>query len=463
MRRGLWIGTWIVVTLAPARAFGQGPGSAPPPVAPATIGTAEPAPAPGGRRVMTLSAIERSAAEQQPQMLVARSNTEVAEAQADQVRSPLLPQVTGTASYTRKTGNFVPSPGVAGVGGAPGGSLFSTSYDVFNFGVTGTQLLYDFGQTYKKFKAADLTVDSLRATEQATKLTLLVNARMAYFAARASKELVKVAQETVEDQNKHLAQVQGAVQVGTQPPIALAQQKAACANARVQLIQSENNYETAKAQLNQAAGITGGTDYDVGDEELATVDGEDQPLDTLVSKAVANRPELLTYARQREAQEATLSSARGGYGPSLSANASVTDAGLNLTNLVPNWAAGVVLTWPIYQGGLTGAQVRQAEAGLQNIEAQRALEVLQVQLQVDTARLAVKAAKATIGSAQDALDSSREQLRLAEQRFATGVGNIIELNDAQVTYTTAAAQVVQARFGLASARAQLLAALGRTG
>ncbi len=85
-----------------------------------------------------------------------------------------------------------------------------------------------------------------------------------------------------------------------------------------------------------------------------------------------------------------------------------------------------------------------------------------MRLQVDTARLTVKAAKATIGASQDALDSSREQLRLAEQRFSTGVGNIIELNDAQVAYTTAAAQVVQARFALASARAQLLAALGRT-
>jgi outer membrane protein len=74
----------------------------------------------------------------------------------------------------------------------------------------------------------------------------------------------------------------------------------------------------------------------------------------------------------------------------------------------------------------------------------------------------VKAAKATIGAAEDAVSSAREQLRLAEQRYSTGVGNIIELGDAQVAYTAAAAQLVQARYGLASARAQLLAALGRT-
>jgi outer membrane protein len=107
-------------------------------------------------------------------------------------------------------------------------------------------------------------------------------------------------------------------------------------------------------------------------------------------------------------------------------------------------------------------QVHQAKAGLNSIDAQTSLEELQVRVDVDTARLAVRAAKATIGAAQDAVTSAHEQLRLAEQRYATGVGNIIELNDAQVAYTTSAAQLVQARYSLATARAQLLAALGRT-
>jgi outer membrane protein len=252
------------------------------------------------------------------------------------------------------------------------------------------------------------------------------------------------------------------VQVGTQPPIALAQQKAAVANAVVQLITAQNNYETAKAQLNQAAGIVTGTEYDVGDEIMPTVEDEDQPLETLARKGLTTRPEMLVLAKQREAQDAILGSARGGYGPNISANAGATDYGTALDQLTPNWAAGLVVTWPLFQGGLTRGAVRQAEAGLESVDAQRSLEELQVRLDVDSARLAVRAAKATIGAVDDALTSAREQLRLAEQRYATGVGNIIELNDAQVAYTSAAAQVVQARYTLSTARAQLLAAMGRT-
>jgi outer membrane protein len=421
------------------------------------IAGAEGAPA----RIVTLAEVERSSLGAQPQLLVARAATSVAEAQAEQARASLLPQVTGTASYMRETGNFAVRPGVAVPAQAAGWSL-SRSFDYWTFGLNGTQLLYDFGQTYQRYHAAQSNVDAQRLQEHTTRLTVLSTARRAYFSARAMKELVDVGRETLDDQNRHLAQVEGYVRVGTQPPIALAQQRASVATARVQLVTAENNYETAKAQLNQAAGIAGDTDFDVADDELANVEDEDQPLETLVGKALATRPEIAALVKQREAEEESLSSAKGAYGPALSAAAGATEQGSALDGLVPNWNAGLLLSWSILQGGLTRGQVHQAEAVLQSTDAQRSLEELQVRLDVDSARMAVRAAKATIGAAEDARTSAHEQLRLAEQRYATGVGSIIELTDAQVAYTSAAAQAVQARYALASARAQLLAALGRT-
>jgi outer membrane protein len=411
--------------------------------------------------VLTLSDAEHAAAEQ-PQMLAARANTSIAQAQAEQSFAPMLPQLTGTASYFRENGNFRPSTPTSGTGmGASTNTSLTNSFDFWSFGVTGNQLIYDFGQTYQKYEASKRTVDAQHVSEQTTKLQVILNVRKSYFTARATKALVDVAKETLDDQNKHLAQTQGMVTVGTQPPIALAQQKAAVANAQVGLITAQNNYETSKAQLNQAAGITIGTDYDVTDEEFPPVDGEDLPREQLVASALNARPELAVIAKQRQAQEATLSAVKGGYGPTLSATAGFSEVGLSFSSLVPNWDAGVILNWPFYQGGLTRGQVRQAEAGLQSVDAQRGVEELQIRLDVDAARLAVRAAKATIGAAEDAVTSAREQLRLAEQRFATGVGNFIELNDAQVAYSSAAAQVVQAHYSLASARAQLMAALGR--
>jgi outer membrane protein len=430
--------------------------------APATSATPDPAiRSSAPPRVLRLAEVERAAIERQPQVLVARAASHLAEAQAEQARAPLLPQVTATGSYVRRTGNFAPGA-VPGVNASTRGWTLSESFDTWNFGVNATQLIYDFGQGYQRYRAAESNTEAARIAENTTRLQVLSAVRRTYFNARAMKELVDVARQTLDDQNRHLVQVASFVQVGTQPPIALAQQRASVANAQVQLITAENNYETAKAQLNQAAGFIGGTEYDVANDDLASIDDEDQPLETLVAKALAARPEIATLTKQRSAQEETVTSAKGGYGPTLSAAAGATDQGTSLDSLVPNWNAGLILSWPFFQGGLTKGQVHQAEAGLENIDSQRGLVELQVRLDVDSARLAVRAAKATIGAANDALVSAREQLRLAEQRYATGVGNIIELTDAQVAQTSAAAQVVQAHYGLASARAQLLAALGRT-
>jgi outer membrane protein len=420
-------------------------------------------------RVLGLAEIERIALAQQPQILLAQAQTRIAEGGAEIARSPLLPQVAGIAQYTRETGNYAPRPGaVPTVTNANGMQVVTTpstsltqSYDYWNFGLTGTQLIYDFGQTWDKYRAARETEDAQSATEKATRFVVLSSVRAAYFTARSNKDLIDVARENLADQEKHLSQVEGFVQVGTQPPIALAQQKSAVATAQVQFVTAQNNYEISKAQLNQTAGVRGGTDYDLGDENVPPVPGEDERLDALLSEALKERPEMASFVKQRQADEDSIAAAKGSFGPAFSAAAGLTAAGTALTGLVPNWNAGLILSWPIFQGGLSVAEVHQAQAVLASASAMEDSEVLQIQVQVDTARLAIRGAKASLGAAEDALTNAREQLRLAEQRYSTGVGSIIELNDAQVARTSSAAQLVQARYAVASARAQLLAALGR--
>ena len=54
----------------------------------------------------------------------------------------------------------------------------------------------------------------------------------------------------------------------------------------MQLINAENNYEVAKAQLNQSMGIEAPTDYDVGNDEIGPRPGEDLPIDPLLDEAL---------------------------------------------------------------------------------------------------------------------------------------------------------------------------------
>jgi outer membrane protein len=419
---------------------------------------AQPAP-----RELSLEEALRIARERQPQLRQQQAATAAARARADQALAPLLPQVSATAAYQRQTANFALRPGSVPpqlVSSIKAGNSFDT-FNYFNFGLSASQLLWDFGQTTGRLKAARAVADAQRLTENTGLRQVEWGVRSAYFEARAAKALVRVAHEALDNQERHAGQIEAYVQVGARPEIDLAQVRTDRANARVQLINAENAHATALARLNQAMGLDGPPDYEVADEAFPHVAGEEQSADALMEEALRARPEVAALAGQVSAAEVSLAAIEGGYWPSLNLSTGLTEAGSQLDNLAWNWSLGLGLNWSLYQGGATRAQAREARAQVEGLKAQQEALRQQVRLDLEQARLAVRAAEASVTASGEASFNARERLRLAEGRYATGVGNAIELSDAQLALTNAQAQQVQAEYSLAAARAQLLKALGR--
>ncbi len=410
-------------------------------------------------RVLTLDEALRTARQRQPLLRQSHAGTVAAEARADEARAPLLPQLSATAAYERTTANVVPRPGVTPANLASSASFSTVNY--WAFGATLSQLIYDFGQSSGRWRAAQAAAVSQRDSEAATAIQTALGARIAFFNARAARDLVGVARDNLASQEAHLRQTEAFVRLGTRPALDLALARTNRANAQVQLINAENGYLTAKVQLNQAMGVEESADYDVSDDALGPVEGEGLPIEPLLAEALQHRPDIAALEQQARAQALTIGAVRGGYAPSLGISTGISDAGVALDSTVGNWNATVTLTWNIFQGGLTRAQEQEARANLDSAQAQADVLRLQVRVDVEQARLAVRAAQGALSAADEALVNAREQLRLAERRYETGVGNAIELGDSQVALATAAAQRVQAQYNLSTSRAQLLRALGR--
>jgi outer membrane protein len=458
-----------LVAAAPLAAAGQqapAPAAAPPaqaapaqPPAPAAQPVAAPA-----AKVLTLNEAIKNALDRQPTLLQARANTSAAQARTDEAMSGMLPQLSASGSYARSTNNFAPRPGSnpsATVSAGPPG----TSWDTTSFwqgGVTLSQLIWDFSQTSGRWRAAQATASAQQSSEQATRNQVVLGVESAYFTARAGKDLMKVAADNLANVEAHLRQTEGFVRAGTHPEIDLAQARTDQANAKVQLINAENAYLTEKAQLNQAMGIEGTTDYEVASDTLPAVQGEDLNLDPLLDEALKARPDIASLEQQVLAQDLTTSAVKGDYWPSLGVQTGFNEAGPSLGSLVWNWNVEATLTWNIFQGGLTRAQVREGNANADALRAQVAGLRQQVRVDVEQARLAVRASKQALDAAGEAEANAQLRLKLAEARFRTGVGSAIELGDAQVALTTAAGQRVQAQYNLSTSRAQLMRALGRT-
>jgi outer membrane protein len=410
---------------------------------------------------LTLAQAEQNALRHQPSIRQAQGQTEAAAGRVEEARSGYLPQVSASATYQRTTGNFASRPGALPTNTTMTAPVsWTPAYNYWSFGATGSQLIYDFNATADRWRSAAAGRQAAVANARGTEATALLNVRHAYFQARAQRDLARVAEEAVANQQKHLEQIQAFVRAGMRSEIDLATTRTALANARVQMVTAENAFIGALATLNQTMGLADNQLFDLTDSELPAVPGEDGAPRALIDQALRARPEIVVADEQRRAQELVVAAFRGNYGPALSAVAGLTDAGAALDRLTPNWFMGLTASWAILQGGLTHGQVREANGTLTSLAAQADAVRLQVGVDVEQARLAVRAAKSSIAGASEALANAREQLRLAEGRYRTGQGSVIELFDAQVAQTTAAAQDVSARYNLAGARAQLLAALG---
>jgi outer membrane protein len=421
--------------------------------------------------VLTLAEAERRGEARSPVLAAGLTNATAADARVDESRAGLLPQVLLSASYKYGTGNtpfrigrqpLPPSPNV--VGQSP-----TTLYDYLSATLTASQLLYDFGQTTETWRSSRLAAASVNLDAKTIRFAVLLDVRLAFFNALARRELVRVAREDLDNQNRHLVQVAEMIEVKVRPPIDLVAAKANVGASELRLIGAENDYVLARADLDRAMGDAGAAgDYDVAPEEYPPVPGETDDVVTLYAQASATRPDIASADLQIGAGELGVAAVQGSYFPAFHLVLTASDAGplydpypLTSYNLRWNYSLGVVLTWPIFEGLRTVAKTREAQALVGIAKANRDLVDITARLETERAQRTVGAAKTAVTVAAMTLDNARERLRLAEERYRAGAGAALEVSDAQLAFTSASASEVATRYQLAAARAQLIHALGR--
>jgi outer membrane protein len=119
-----------------------------------------------------------------------------------------------------------------------------------------------------------------------------------------------------------------------------------------------------------------------------------------------------------------------------------------------------VITWPIFNGFLTTHQVDEAK--LRQHALAEALEDLRqrIYLEVKSALLNQQTAQQRIRQAELTMEVSKAELDLASKRYTTGLGNIIELTDAERFYVQDDAAYVDALYKYSVAEATVGRATG---
>jgi outer membrane protein len=399
-----------------------------------------------------------------PLGLEMKSEALAANERVGEARAALLPQVYSAADYLRSSDNPIGNttylnpgwlPRITGTlhGGSANPSQTFSSTNNYLGGVAVQQYVFDFGRVRGLVEERDEEAHVAWFQAQATELDLIFEVAQRYFALLAAGQKVKVYQKAIEQRSEqfHAAQVKASANLTPQIDVLTAQ--AALARAQTDLLEVSDERDIARVALNNAMALDrNAPDYELAD--VLTYQPVSGGLESFFTSAIASRPDLHALEAAARASGAQIKQARSDYFPSVGATAGYSAMGTGLP-AANNFNVGLMVTWPIFNGFSTTHHVEEAKAtqnavrySIEDLEQHIWLDVKSAYLQLQTSVEVIHQAEATLAA-------SSGQLELADKRYNAGLGNIIELTDAERFYIQDDAAYVDALYGYSVAKATL--------
>ena len=402
-----------------------------------------------------------------------------AEAQVRAARAGLLPSVSITSSYTY-TPNLAKSVLQAGGGfGTPGAvntlpsqgvGEVADSSDVIEleFGAHQNfrgeaalrQPIFAWGRYYYNYQSAKLNLDGVRKELEAAHNQLALDVSEAFYGVLLAVEFVKVSHQTVELVEEQLQIARNLFDSGAATKFDVLRAEVQLANAKSQLIRTQNSARTAKnayknilnINLTEKVNVKG--NFDAPDVEL--------DLESLIQTAKTHRPEIHQFGFNEQANQKRVAVAKTGSRPDLAffANYQVDD-NERLREMNRIWNLGISLNIPIFDGFATKAAVQQSETALRQTQLGKHQLIDAIEFEVRSTYLNLVEAKALIEVQRNTVEQARESLRIANLRYENGIITSVEFTDAQLALTQAEVNRLQSLYDYVVGLKKLEKAIGQ--
>jgi outer membrane protein len=384
-----------------------------------------------------------------PSINAARNTIRVNESRIGQARSNYYPQLNWQTGYSRI------SPAVSTTTRTSGSSTYD--YDQYASNLNLTQNLYDFEKTATQVQIQSLNTESSRQDLNTTEAQIILGVKQAYYTRVQAEKNREVARESVKQFQDHLEQAKGFFEVGVKPKFDVTKSEVDLSNAKLNLIKAENSYRIARVNLNNAIGVPDAPEYSLDNTLL--FEKYEADLQEALKKAYEARTDLRSLMMKVEAGNQSMELAKKGYYPYVTGNAGWGYVGQDFP-LDKSWNVGATLNVPLFSGFLTKNQVAEEKATLDVLKDNEQSLRLQIRLEVEQAYSNLMEATDGIATAQLIVRQAEENVELANGRYASGVGNPIEVTDALVSLSNARTAYIAAMTGYKTAQASMEKAMG---
>jgi outer membrane protein TolC len=216
----------------------------------------------------------------------------------------------------------------------------------------------------------------------------------------------------------------------------------------------------ARTRLQEALGVVMGVDGPrdaVDDLALEAVPGAAEALE-----GTTGRDDVRALATRARNAERAVAESWAEYMPSLTAVLQpFYQNPPTLTQPLTGWQAQLVLSWPLWDGGLRDGLARERRAQRDEAQSLLAGAVRQARADVRVAVAAIGEADARAEAAREASSLAEEALTLAEAAYRAGATGNLDVLDAQRRARDARAAAFMAEDDAREARLNLLIASGR--
>ena len=417
---------------------------------------------------------------QNPDLRAVQAQVEQARAGVAQARGARLPRLSVGLGATRTNdalnafglklaqrgatfndfgaGQFNPAlPGVLDV--APTNLNHPAPVNDFSSRLEAQLPLYTGGKLQGYLRQAHAMLLAAQAGDRAARQEIIYHVLQAYDGVWTARAYEQVAAKALQAAHSQVDMVDKLYRQGVVLKSDLLAAQVNLENVRTQQQQALDLEAQAMDGLHVVLGLPLDQPLDLGPAVRVSLP-EGTPASWVVS-AQADNPRLMALGEQVAAAGGQVEVARSDLYPQVGAMARYETHDPNPGFSAHSYTLGVQLSWNLFDGGVTRRAIDQAAAAREALQfkLQSAREQLGMQIQ-DAARKA-SLASSQIAGRELAVSQAEEAERIVEQRYANGVGTLLELQGAQAMLDKARADLVLARSQETTQRAALRLALGR--
>ena len=479
----------LLLSLAGSVAQAQSAPAAPPPAGPVTApGSAAPASTPalesskvtqeletklaamqGSSNGLTADEVARRTLLSNPDIAAKQKAVAAADASRDETKARFYPKLDLSARYTRLSDLKTTYLEFGGMRYASTG-LFPVILNNYNLQATLSIPLSDYVlRLSNSMASANHNRLAAQLDEQATRLSIARDARVAYYQWIRAQGGAYVAAKALEAAQGHQQDAKNAFDAGLVSRADVLRTFSQQKSAELAVARTANNVAIATEQLRVLMIDSSQTNYEIGENILGELPPYATPTtaDAAYAEALERRLEMRQLGESEAALRAEAAVARAGNYPRLDAQGNAIYANPNGRYVPPDatwrgtWDASVILSWTPTNIFGASAQAKSAEARADEVAARKGALRNALHMEVSQALNALAEATFGLDVSKDNLTAADENYRVRRELYRAGKSTIVEVTDAETELTRARLEVVNSHVDVRIARVALTHALGR--